>query len=61
MPDVTKMILCLLAGVFWARFIQRWAPHTPVWLAIALIPSVLLCLIGIYFAIRLRYRQPDRG
>jgi hypothetical protein len=61
MADVMKMILCCIGGVLWAKSVQWWAPHTPLWLAIGLVPSVLLCLVGIFFAIRIRQRQLRDG
>jgi hypothetical protein len=55
--DLAKMAGCFLGSLIWAKSIQRWAPHTPTWLWIAVIPSILLGLLGGYFVLKARFPQ----
>jgi hypothetical protein len=55
MKDVVKMWLCFAASIVWAKGFTTWGPQKPAWLAVALIPSLVLGLLGIALAIKLRY------
>jgi hypothetical protein len=55
MKDVVKMWLCFAVSIVWATGFSAWGPQTPMWLAVAVIPSLVLGLLGIVVAIKLRY------
>jgi hypothetical protein len=60
MPEIVKMMVCLLASVGWAMAVTNWAPDTDIWLFVGLVPSLLLAGAGIFFAVRIRIRMYRR-
>lgn len=57
MGNFVKMAACLGGSYLWARSMENWAPHTVAGLFIALTPSVVLALLGAFFALRARFPQ----
>ncbi len=55
--DWTKSGLCILAALVWAPIAVRFAPNTPVGVAIILVPFGGLALAGAFFYVRGRWKD----